>query len=99
MAKARDQAVGKRIREGLAKRGLRASELSSILGRKPALVSHWLTGRRACPPAVLTEVASLLKVNRSWLAGEEEALHGARVMEVEKMASRRVQNSMGWWFR
>lgn len=102
MAKEQDELVGRRIRQGLKKRGLRASELATMLGRKPALVSHWLTGRRTCPPRVLTEIASILKVNRSWLLGGETAAEEARVMETRHMATRSgaaPTEDKGWWFR
>jgi transcriptional regulator with XRE-family HTH domain len=101
MARDRDELVGKRIRQGLSKRDLRSSDLASMLGRKPALVSHWLTGRRTCPPDLLTEIANILKVNRSWLAGGQGKPEGTHVMESTNMASRKssAPTNEGWWFR
>ncbi|NOT08197.1 MAG: helix-turn-helix transcriptional regulator [Gemmatimonadales bacterium] len=60
---------------------MRASDLARDLGRKPAIVSHWLTGRRECPESTLRKIAVLLKVNYDWLARGE--LSGATKSERE----------------
>src|SRR6185436_16145994 len=58
---------GDRVEEALKLRGMRAADLARALNRKPAIVSHWLTGKRNCPDATVVEIARILRVNRRWL--------------------------------
>lgn len=43
------------------------SELAAKLGVTPGAVSHWLNGRRPCPPTMVARIARLTKAEPGWL--------------------------------
>lgn len=65
--------IAARLREALEKRGITRVDLAGELGVTPGAVSHWLTGRRGCPPDVVARIAGFLKIDRGWLLGKAAA--------------------------
>lgn len=68
-----------RLKQAIADSPLSATELAEKLDVTRAAVSHWTTGRRACPDKYLHQLASLLKVDSGWLCGVD--MPQARVLE------------------
>jgi hypothetical protein len=66
-----DKSFGERVAAALRLRNMRAAELARAIGQKPAIVSHWLTGKRRCPEDVVAEIARVLRVSNRWLSEGE----------------------------
>jgi len=82
---------------------MRAADLARALNRKPAIVSHWLTGKRNCPDDTVAEIAKILRVNRRWLAGAGGAHEMIQPREAAHMSTTETTNSelppLEWYFR
>ena len=97
--------VGARIREAMERRHKRPGQLAKDLGQQPATISHWLYGRRACPAETLRTIATLLKVNYEWLAGDATQPSSTSKSEVAMaQAKARPQandrsEALNWCFR
>lgn len=63
-----DTSFGDRVTIALRLRKLRAADLARTMKRKPAIVSHWITGTRKCPSSAVAEIALVLRVSKQWLA-------------------------------
>jgi hypothetical protein len=66
------------------------ADLAAALQITPGALSHWITGRRACPVNVLTRIAKILKIDKSWLLGETQAPVSTRAAERPQL--RRLPN-------
>jgi RNA polymerase primary sigma factor len=42
-------------------------DLARALEVTPGALSHWMTGRRACPPDMLATLARILRIDKDWL--------------------------------
>lgn len=60
--------IGKRIKEIREKRGMSMSELAKALEITPQGVSNWEAERFNPRPAMLTKVANVLQVDRTYLS-------------------------------
>jgi RNA polymerase primary sigma factor len=62
-------AVAERLRAAieLARPKLKKKKLAARLEVSPAAVSHWLSGKRECPTETLREIATITKVDPTWL--------------------------------
>ena len=56
----------------LESKGMSRLQLARALGVTPGAVSHWLTGRRPCPPDMLAKIAAILKLDKGSLLGSGE---------------------------
>lgn len=94
---------GDRVETALKLRGMRAADLARALDRKPAIVSHWLTGKRNCPDATVADIARILRVNRLWLANGGGAPETVQPREATSMTSGTATTSelpaVQWHFR
>lgn len=94
---------GERVREALERRGMKASDLGAQLERKPAIVSHWLTGKRKCPAPVVADMARILRVNRTWLSsgsGSPEPPTGAAVGQSSSVRRHQSKDpEIAWSYR
>lgn len=54
-----------RLREWCVTADVSVTELARTLGLAPSAVSHWLSGRNLPEPARLSEIARILKLDRS----------------------------------
>jgi transcriptional regulator with XRE-family HTH domain len=45
------------------------ADLAAALRVTPGALSHWMTGRRACPSEVLERLAEILRIDKDWLIG------------------------------
>jgi transcriptional regulator with XRE-family HTH domain len=63
------KALGERIKRAREERKLSQADVAEHFGYISAAVSAWETGRTEAPVSVLTELAELLRVPFTWLAG------------------------------
>jgi RNA polymerase primary sigma factor len=56
-----------RIASALQSKGMSRFQLAKALGVTPGAVSHWLIGRRRCPPDVLARAAEILRIDKGSL--------------------------------
>lgn len=68
-----ERLIAARLREAVDKSGLSRADLATALGVTPGALSHWITGRRACPPEILARIAEILKIDKGWLLGKTAA--------------------------
>jgi transcriptional regulator with XRE-family HTH domain len=87
--------VAARLQQALEKTGVSRAALAAALGVTPGAVSHWVTGRRPCPPRVLGRIAEFLKIDRGWLMGRTGSRLGcgsSAPAEYRKAAQERISD-------
>ncbi len=92
------ETFGERVAHALDLRGWKAADLAREMGRKPAIVSHWITGARNCPLTAQREIAEILKVSAAWLSKGEGNLNTASLGEFPDRPAGTGQTG-DWYFR
>ncbi len=63
---------GKRLKQARLSKGLSQKELGDALNLTQASISQFEKGQRRPTPAIISKAATLLEVEREYLAGESE---------------------------
>lgn len=74
--------VAARLKEAVDKSGMSRTNLAFELGVTPGAVSHWLTGRRACPPEIIARIADLLKIDKGSIVAGPKSSESGRAAEL-----------------
>ncbi len=94
--------VAERLRVALerARPKLKKKKLASKVGVSPAAVSHWLSGKRECPTEKLREIATITKVDPTWLllGSGVDPRHSSRSLPTRAKLSR-SKHRLSWRFR
>jgi len=89
-----------RVAIEVARPKLKKKKLAAKIGVSPAAVSHWLSGKRKCPTDTVREIATITRVDPTWLLlGNGVDPRRSKLTATRSSVRSRAKQRLAWRFR